>query len=82
MDKMIIKLVGAVECNEGQHDELILDTDEFEEMWDKNEIVKYIYSRSHHMYYIESFKHIYTVLGDVYVAELDDELNLIKETKI
>lgn len=80
MEFVIVLMEGSMLCDEGMKAEKIYSIEEcgdytYEELKTKTEIENY-------GYYVTGFKYVCTINGTVYVRELDENSDFVKETQI
>lgn len=80
MEFLVVMLEGSMVCNEGMKSEKIYSIEEYGDY--TYEEIKTKTENENHGWYVTGFKYVCTINGTVYVRELDENSDFVKETQI
>ena len=80
MEFIIVMMEGAKLYNEGQKSEKVYSIEEYGD-YTYEEIAEKA-KKENYGYYVTGFKYVCTINGTVYVRELDENSDFVKETQI
>lgn len=80
MEFVVVMMEGSMVCNEGMKSEKVYSIEEYGDY--TYEEIGALAEKENRGYYVTGFKYVCTINGTVYVRELDEKSDFVKETQI